>query len=132
MGVRVVLAKDGRLLATVEGAFDFASSRQLLHDVGQLWHNDARALVVRLRRVQTVNSCAIGALMLLGERAGAKLGICLDDCADSVRQLFDSGLLDRHLPERSVADCGQCRARRSGQCTDDGGGPLPGGGLVAA
>lgn len=132
MSVRVVLAKDGRLLATVEGAFDFDSSRRLLHAIGEIDGATSRPLVVRLRRVQVVNSCAIGALALLGERAGAGFSVCLDECDEKVSRLFASGLLDHHLPERSVADCAQCRARRAGRCGDAPEPPPPHGTPVAA
>lgn len=83
------------LQVTVSGNFDFEKSREmLLKCKTYAQQHKIEKIDVRLKQITSCNSCAIGALILVADKAPGGFGIHLEQCSEEVHQLFDSGFLD--------------------------------------
>lgn len=92
------------LRVTVSGVFDFDTSREMLLKCkthGQ--QHKINKIDVKLDQITSCNSCAIGALILLADKAPNGFSIHLDKCSEEVHQLFDSGFLDRYFSIQHTA-----------------------------
>lgn len=99
MNVIIKRQSDGQLHLVVSGDFGFEAARELLFLGKECWAKmNGRALTVELEGVQALSSSAVGVLVLLKEMVGGGgFTIRLTRCADTVQQLFDSGVLDRYF-----------------------------------
>ena len=89
---------NGELIVSVSGELGFEPARELLFVCRDRWDKGARSIRVDFQGVTGIGSSAIGTLVLLSELAGDnRFSICLNDCSDSVRSLFNSGLLDKYF-----------------------------------
>jgi len=103
------------LRLTVSGILDFDASRDLLrkYKIHAQQHN-IRKIDIHLSQVSHCSSCAIGALILLSDKAPGQFMVHLDRCTDEVHRLFDSGFLDRFLkiehptPVHQELPCADC------------------------
>ena len=100
---------------SISGIFDFDASRELLRK--SKIHAQAHSInkiEVHLEGITSCNSCAIGALILLAEKAPGGFGIQLKQCSDDVWKLFNSGFLDRYFqitkntPAKQSLPCDSC------------------------
>lgn len=91
------------LQVNVSGSFDFEMSRQmLLKCKTYAQQHKIDKINVRLKQITSCNSCAIGALILLAEKAPGGFDIHLEQCSEEVHQLFESGFLDHFFnPKRT-------------------------------
>jgi anti-anti-sigma regulatory factor len=116
---------EGELLRiTVSGDLDFATARELLlSGRKRLDQLAATRIEITLRKASLPSSCAIGAMLILAETVDGRLILRQDDCSPEVRQLFDSGLLDRYFglsrPAPLAAPAG-CRGCLGGICQPQG------------
>lgn len=105
MGARVTesLAADG-LRVTVAGEFGFETARELLLVCKARWQEGAKAIAVDLNGVTSLSSSGVGTLILLAELVGdERFKVRLDNCAEEVRQLFSSGILDKYFKKGVVS-----------------------------
>lgn len=116
MSVRLVLYPGGFLHATVEGNFDFETSRELLIEARKLWQTGACEMFLSLHRVVHANACAIGTMALLAEMARGHFHLRIEHCAEEVSSLFGSGLLDRYFPQEMLDGCEQCMLGNGRAC----------------
>lgn len=114
------------LRLTVSGTLDFDASRDLLRKYKlHAQQHDIRKIDIHLSQVSHCSSCAIGALILLSEKAPGQFMVHLDRCTDEVQRLFDSGFLDRFLaidhahPVRQELPCTDCYAANCQQPVAD-------------
>lgn len=98
MSVSIKRQLDDELCLGVSGDFGFETARELLLLSRQCWKGGG-SLGVELDDVTGVNSCAVGALMLLHEMVGSggHFDVRVNNCAADVQRLFDSGVLDRYF-----------------------------------
>lgn len=108
MSVRLVLYPSGFLHATVEGEFDFETSRKLLIEARKFWKAGCREVFLSLHQVARTNACAVGTMALLAEMAGQHFHLRIEHCADEVHSFFGSGLLERYFPRAVLDGCAQC------------------------
>lgn len=95
----ITLNTSGEALqVNVTGIFDFDASREmLLKCKTHSQQHSISKIDVRLEQITSCNSCAIGALTLLADKAIGGFNIQLNQCSEEVHELFDSGFLDRYL-----------------------------------
>lgn len=93
----ITFQEAGEMLRlTVSGVFDFDTSREmLLKCKAYTQQHKINKIDIRLEKITSCNSCAIGALILLADHAPGGFNIHLTECSEDVHQLFDSGFLDR-------------------------------------
>lgn len=96
---------NGELRVTVTGEFGFETARELLFVCKSRWQEGAKAITVDMNGVTGLSSSGVGTLILLSELVGdGRFKLHLDQCAEDVRQLFSSGLLDKYF-KKGVVDC---------------------------
>lgn len=119
MSVYIIMGANRKLHATVTGRFDFETSRHLLLEVRKMYLNlGAEGVEVTLRGVENTTSCAIGALILISELAGASFLIRTQRCSGDVHALFSSDLLERYLSREALAGCGACLEGEEPACAE--------------
>lgn len=101
---------DGELRVCVTGEFGFETARELLFVCKARWQEGAKSIAVDLNGVTGLSSSGVGTLILLSELVGdGRFKVRLEHCAEEVRQLFSSGLLDKYF-KKGVVNCGDCAA----------------------
>ena len=94
---------SGELLATVTGEFGFETARELLLVCKARWQEGAKTIAVDMSGVTGLSSSGVGTLILLAELVGDdRFKLRLERCAEDVRQLFTSGLLDKYFKAGTV------------------------------
>lgn len=110
------LKEQGDLLqVTVSGTFDFDTAREmLLKAKAKLKGNGLCRVDVHMEQVDSCNSCAVGAMILLSEQASSGFQVHLSNCNKSVHQLFDSGIFDSYISvqhgaaKTTASPCARC------------------------
>lgn len=105
MGVEITESQhNGALSITVTGEFGFETARELLLVGKARWHEGTtKQICVNLNGVTGLSSSGVGTLVLLSELVGdGRFKLILEHCAEDVRQLFSSGILDAYF-KNSVA-----------------------------
>lgn len=104
MGVEITETQhNGALCITVTGEFGFETARELLLVGKARWQQGAKQICVNLNGVTGLSSSGVGTLVLLSELVGdGRFKLVLEHCAEDVRQLFSSGILDSYF-RNSVA-----------------------------
>jgi anti-anti-sigma regulatory factor len=116
MSVQIVVVDANHVHATISGDFNFESSRALLLGVKKCWQSDGGTVLVHLWKVTRTTSCAIGAMAALAEMAGKNFHLSVEQCANEVHALFDSGLLDRYFKSDAIGPCRECLERLRPAC----------------
>lgn len=102
---------DGTLRVVVNGEFGFETARELLLVCKARWREGATSITVDMKNVTSLSSSAVGTLILLEELAGdGHFKLHLEHCAEDVRQLFSSGILDKYFKKGVVSDEADRRA----------------------
>jgi anti-anti-sigma factor len=111
---------DGTLRVTVSGEFGFETARELLLVCKARWQEGATAIAVDMSGVTGLSSSGVGTLILLEELVGdGRFRVHLDHCAEEVRQLFSSGILDKYFKKGVVTGDDGEAATQSGALPDD-------------
>lgn len=105
MGVEITESQhSGALCLTVRGEFGFETARELLLVGKARWQEGAEQICVNLNGVTGLSSSGVGTLVLLSELAGdGRFKLVLEHCAEEVRQLFSSGILDSYFKNSLAA-----------------------------
>lgn len=108
MGVEITETQHGGALCiTVTGEFGFETARELLLVGKARWQEGATQIRVNLNGVTGLSSSGVGTLVLLSELAGdGRFKLVLEHCADEVRQLFSSGILDSYFKNNVATAAG--------------------------
>lgn len=90
--------KQEILEATIHGDFEFDNCRELLLacNAHAALTENAR-VIINLENICSVNSCAIGVLLILSESMPGGIRINLRHCGDDVMSFFNSGFLDKYF-----------------------------------
>lgn len=89
---------SGDLQVTVKGEFGFETARELLLVCKARWQEGAKSICVDMGGVTGLSSSGVGTLILLAELVGdGRFNLQLGGCSEDVRQLFNSGLLNRYF-----------------------------------
>jgi len=108
-----IVENEQTLHVTVSDVFDYDKAKALLLEVKRRYEPArGKQLVIDLVSVPQVNSCAIGALILLAELAPGRFRIGMREVGPMVREMFSSGILDRFFTHRvcehQPAGCATC------------------------
>lgn len=100
------IGSQGELTVTVSGEFGFEAARELLFLCKARWAEGARTIFIEMQDVTGMSSSGVGTLVLISELAGNKnFHIRLRNCSDGIRDLFESGMLDKYFQRDSIVYC---------------------------
>lgn len=100
------IGPDGELTVTVSGEFGFETARELLFLCKARWAEGARTIYIDMQDVTGMSSSGVGTLVLISELAGNQnFHIRLRNCSEGIRELFESGMLDKYFRRGSIVCC---------------------------
>lgn len=111
---------DGTLNVAVTGEFGFETARELLFVCRARLKEGVTAIAIDMSGVTSLSSSGVGTLILLEELVGdGRFRIDLHHCAEEVRQLFSSGVLDRYFKKHTVGGADDDAIQPSGGLRTD-------------
>ncbi len=119
--------RKGLLSAALSGKCDFSAAREVLLRCEKITQETKIARVnILLEKVDSLNSCIIGAMLMLSDLVHGNLKVKVRNCSPEIQRLFESNFLTHYLDVISLSPlsttCSRCFSANqkldSAECLD--------------